>query len=348
MRRCLAIALLSLLAAAAAAEEEEGVWSDDAAKHDLSGVWRSPATDVVVRKTGTGSWIAWPTELGGAVSGKSWHFQHLGGDQYQFWIILEGKATTRKLDEQRLRLTGRRDEMTLRVTLGKDEPEELPLARRLAPVPAKIGEVAVSFEPAGRMRVPPNQDVDVRLVRALQRAVKTGRAVDPDLKRLNVSATIEHHTGVSRAHGRYRRTAIDLDRVNGAAAEHWEADVEAKLEALEDGEEPDVDPRRDYARHVTAVVLPLLLEEEIDEVVCPAVLDDDTLPYLEWWIGRYGRSLPRSAPSVLGWKQKIEEMLERTRSRRHRVKDWLHVSVRPPEEERWRRKKSRSEKYDRE
>jgi hypothetical protein len=189
--------------------------------------------------------------------------------------------------------------------------------------------------------------VDVRLVRALERAVEFAREADPDLKRINVSATIERNLSHSRKHSRFVRGAITIDKVNGAGAEHWREDVERKLEDLEKGAAPDVDRRTDYAKHVTALALGLLVEEEVDEVVCPAVLDPKVRAYLEWWVKQYGRSLPSRAPSILGWRKKWDPMHEATRGKQKKAADVLHVAVRALKKEPCRHRRSKEKKHDR-
>jgi hypothetical protein len=190
--------------------------------------------------------------------------------------------------------------------------------------------------------------VDARLVDALRRAVATARVVDPELKRLNVAGTIDWNVGKSKRHSRFVRCAVDIDLVNGAGVKHWREDVAATVEAIEKEERPNEDPRRSYARHVTALVLALLLEEEVDEVVCTAVLDDaSTLTYLDWWLSRYGRSFPDHARTVPEIRKKVAAMLEATGPQRRSMKGGLHVAVRPPAT-RLRFKNSREKRYDRE
>ena len=314
---------------------------------DLTGIWHSEVEDVVIRRTGAVSWLGSPTEGRGEAAGISWHFQHIGGEEFQFWIMLSGKATTSKLVDEKIELTGSSDEITLDVPDRKGKRRRIRLVKHYAKVPDRIGELVVTFVPRRGDRLEPDQDVDIRLVRALERAVRFGREGDPDLRRINVSATIDRNLGHSRKHHRLIRGALTIDKVNGATGGNWREDVERKLEALEAGESPDVNPRTDYAKHVTALVLGLLMEEEIDEVVCPAVLDPKVRAYLEWWVERYGRQLPTRAPSILGWRKKWDAMKKSTGDKGERIKDYLHVAVRGREKDACRHKRSKDKRYDR-
>ena len=335
------LAVLTVFGGAARAGDE-----DEA--RDLSGVWESIEEALVVHRTGPRSFIGRPTEGRAALSGRTWRFEFIGGAKFQFWIMLEGKATTVKSDEQELTLTEERDLLEMMVTPPKgDRRKKVRFRRTLARIPERIGEVTITHVSPKRVKVSPDQYVDIRLVAALRRAVETARAADPGLKRLNVAGTIDWNVGKSRRHSRFVRRAADFDMVNGAGRKHWREDVDAKLEFLKKGEEPDVDPRRDYARHAAALVLALLIEEEVDEVVCPAILDESTVPYLEWWLRQYGGELPDRAPSPVVFAKKIRAMLDATGTQRRSMKGGLHVAVRGPET-RLRFKNSREKRYDRE
>ncbi|MHC4472624.1 MAG: hypothetical protein ACYS99_16870 [Planctomycetota bacterium] len=342
MMRFAGVLIAAFAVTLAAAQDIQGERSPD-----LTGIWHSEAEDLVVRRTGSASWLGYPTEGRGEAAGISWHFQHLGEDAFQFWILLRGKATTQKLVDERIRIEGSRDEISLSIPDRKGKRSKVSFRRVFVKIPDRLGGLIVTFVPQKRDKLKPDQDVDVRLVRALERAAEAAREADPDLKRINVCATIDRNLGHSKRHSRFIRGAITIDTVNGARAEHWREDVSAKLRSIEEGEAPDVNRRLDYGKHVAALLLGLLLEEEIDEVVCPAVLDEKNLPYLEWWIKRYGTELPRRAPSILGWRKKWSAMLDGTKETRKKVKDGLHVAVRPLEKPVCRHKRSKEKKYDR-
>jgi hypothetical protein len=342
MTRLAAILLTSVVAAMATAEDFEGP-----EPVDLTGIWHSESEDIALRRTGKVSWLGYPTEGRGEAAGISWHLQHLGDENFQFWIMLRGKATTQKLVDERIRISGSRDEMTLSVPDRKGKREKMVFRRLFAKIPNRLGGLVVTFVPKRGDKLKPDQDVDVRLVRALERAAETARQADTDFRRVNVSATIDRNLGHSKRHSRFVRGAVTIDTVNGADAELWREDVKAKLESIEADQAPDVDRRLDYAKHVTALVIGLLMEEEIDEVVCPAVLEEKNLPYLEWWVKRYGRELPQRAPSILGWRKKWTSMLESTRDQRRKVKNALHVAVRPREKAVCRHRRSKEKRYDR-
>ena len=339
-RSVLSILLLPLVLAPVLAQESDG-------RIDLSGTWTSKDDDLVVRRLSDNSFVGYPTERQGLAAGRSWHFQALGGDRFKFYILLEGKATTVKLDDQEIRITGARDAMSLAATDKNGRKVVTPWRRIFSPVPAEIGEVKVQFATPRRNQPNPNQDIDIRLVRALERAVLLARQMDPDLKRIEIAATIEANLAHGRRHSRKVRRALDISRINGAEAKHWREDIGAKLDALRDDEAPDVDIHRDYGRHPTALVLALLLEDDLDEVICPAVLTEDTVPYLEWWLERNRDRLPDRAPSPLGFRKKIDAMLKATKSGRKKVNNQIHLGVREWPERTGVRKKALSEKYDR-
>lgn len=343
MIRPAAILLLALPLAAALAQEPGEGYAEDAESSDLAGVWHSISTDVVIRRSGDVNWLGYLSEGGGVEAGRVWHFHQLPDGGLKFWITLEGGAAIQKVEEQKIERGEDPDELTVRV--GE---EALVFRRIFAPIPARIGEVKVSCGSAARSKPSPDQDVDVRLVRALERAVEAARAADPDLKRVNVSTTINRSRCPSKRHSRYHRLALDIDLVNGAGADHWREDVEGKLASLEKGEQPDIDLRRDFARHAAALALAFTIEPEISEVVCPPILDEDCRPYLEWWLRRYRKGFPDRYPSEVGFLKKIDEMLDATKGARRQVKEWLHVSVRPLEKAVCSHRKAREKKFDRE
>jgi hypothetical protein len=316
-------------------------------EYDPTGIWHSEARDLVVRRTGRTTWIGYPTEGRGETSGRTWFFAATGRGRYRFWIMLEGKATTQKLAEQDVDMSGKRDEFVVEIPDRRGLTEKFRFQRIFAKIPEKYGDTVVTFLPSGRARVRPDQDVDVRLVRLFGRAVEAARAADPDLRRINICATIDQNVGRSKRHSRFVRQAIAIDLVNGAGEEHWEEDVGAKVRALKAGEAPPSDPRTDYARHATALLLALLMQEEVDEVVCNAILDKRTVPYLEWWIGRHGRSFPTGSPSVVKFRELIEAMLDHTSAVRRRMSGLLYVSVRDWDEPPCRHRKCREKRYDR-
>ncbi len=347
-RRLSPLLLLLLLLLPHALVLAPALAQESGASIELSGTWTSKDNDLVVRRNSEHSWVGYPTEGQGIGTGRSWHFQALGGERFKFWILLEGKATTTKLHDQEIRISGDRDALSLALTDKNGRKEVTPWKRILAPVPEKIGEVQVHFATPRRRQPNPNQDIDVRLVRALTRAVELARLVDPEFKRLEVAATIDVNLSHGRRHSRKIRRALDISRINGAGAKHWREDIDAKLEALRRDETPNVDIRRDYSRHAAALVLALLLEDDLDEVICPPVLCEETIPYLEWWLDRHREQLPDRAPSKLGFRKRIDAMLAATKAGRKKVKSLIHIGVKDWPEPTGLRKKALDKKYDRE
>jgi hypothetical protein len=319
------LAVLLLLPARLAAPQ--GGEDEPAPAPDLAGVWTSPLGDLVVNATAPGSFLGRLTE---GDHGRTWHFQRVGTGEVAFFSLLDGKATTRKLDEQQALVSGA-DRFSLRLSDRNGSAREMTFQRILAPVPPDCAGARVTFSPAPRGRPGSDQNIDLRLVRALERAVGAARRVDPAFTRFTVSGSLEGGGATGSLTSRNVRAGLTLSKVNGASAEVWREEVRTALDLLRLGQQPVPDPRRDTARHAAALALTLLLETDIDLLVSPAVLDEDTGPWLDWWIARHAGQLPASAPSIAGWRARFSAMLEKTKALRSRMPDGIFVAVAPRE-----------------
>jgi hypothetical protein len=290
---------------------------------EFSGVWTAERGDLVVSAAGPGAFVGRLTE---GDHGRTWHFQVLGPDNVMFFLLLEGKSSTLKLDEQRLRVTGA-EEFIVRLSDRDGTQREVTFRRILAPIPPACGEVRISFSSAPRGQPGPDQNVDLRLVRAVEHAILVACRADPALSRLEVSGTIECFGSLTRRASRNVRAAVCFARVNGAAAVSWREEVKAAMDVLKVNERPVPDPRRDTARHAAALALALLLQPEIDQVVCPAVLDEETGPWLDWWVSRHLQTLPEGSPSPVGWRARFTSMLEETKALRPRMSEVIFAAV---------------------